>query len=126
MERAFPVLLASEAGLRDLPTWTIPPFVGLLLSIAILPLAAGHFWHANRNKAIVAALFSLPVIVYLVLVRSSEGGQALHHAAEEYVSFIILLGSLYTIAGGIVVRGDIEGKPATNTLVLAIGAIVAN
>lgn len=128
MERVFPVCLAAEAshGLRDLPVWTVLPFVFLLLSIAILPLAAGHFWHTNRNKALVAGLFALPVVAYLVLAHSAAGAHALHHSVEEYISFIILLGSLYTIAGGIVVRGDIEGKPATNTTVLAIGAVIAN
>ena len=47
----------------ELPTWTILPFAGLLLSIALLPLAVPHFWESNRNKALVAALFSAPVVL---------------------------------------------------------------
>src|SRR5439155_5213401 len=44
----------------------------------------------------------------------------------QYCSFIVLLGSLYTISGGIVLRGDIQGKPHTNTAFLALGAVLAN
>ena len=50
----------------ELPLWTVLPFAGLLLSIAVLPLAAPHFWESHRNKGVVSALFGVPVAVYLV------------------------------------------------------------
>ena len=43
----------------ELPVWTVLPFAGLLLSIALLPLVAHHFWESNRNKSLVAALFAV-------------------------------------------------------------------
>jgi Na+/H+ antiporter NhaD/arsenite permease-like protein len=58
------------------------------------------------------------------LVRG--GFIALCHAAEEYVSFIVMLGSLYAISGGIAITGDLRGRPATNTAFLAVGAVIAN
>ena len=33
-----------------LRVWWVLPFVGMLLSIAVGPLVAPHFWHANYGK----------------------------------------------------------------------------
>ena len=55
-----PAVHASEGELgATLPVWTLLPFVGTLLAIALLPLFAAHFWEKNKNKAIVAALFKI-------------------------------------------------------------------
>ncbi len=110
----------------ELPLWTILPFVGMLLSIAVLPLAAHHFWESNANKGIVAALFSIPVVLYLVLGFGAEGVHQLVEKAEEYVSFILLLGALFAITGGVVVRGSLSGTPLVNTGILGLGAVLAN
>jgi hypothetical protein len=71
---------AGDAPL-DLPVWSVAPFALLLLAIAVLPLAAGHWWHRNRNKALVAALFALPAAVeaaepFTALVEVAELVQA--------------------------------------------------
>ncbi len=109
-----------------LPLWTILPFAGLLLCIAILPLATPHFWESNRNKGLVAFGFSLPVVAYLAGVQGEEGLHHLVEKAREYVSFMMLLGSLFVITGGIHVRGSLSGTPLLNTAILAIGAVLAN
>ncbi len=102
--------------------WTAIPFVLLLLSIAIFPLALPHFWETNRNKALVVVLLSLPVIAVLL----SHEPVAILHTLQEYFSFICLLGSLFVISGGIAVRGDLEATPRVNIIFLAIGAVLAN
>ena len=120
---------AADQPPLDLPWWSVVPFVALLLAIAILPLAASHWWHKNRNQAIVAALFALPVAAYLGWVQMDTGQptlSALAHELAQYVAFIILLGSLFIVAGGIVIGGDLEGKPHVNTAFLAFGAVLAN
>src|SRR5438874_1760636 len=112
----------------DLPAWSIAPFVLLLLAIAVLPLAAPHWWHSNRNRALVALGFAVPVALYLLYVQGATGQDTLHpllHELKNYVSFILLLGSLYVVSGGIVVAGDLQGRPLTNTLILAVGAVLA-
>jgi len=116
-----------------LPFWSVIPFAGLLLSIAVLPMVAPHWWHHNRNQLIVAVGWATPVFAYLAYLSVSDHGtlghdamHSLKHAFEEYLSFIALLGSLYVISGGILLRGDLEGKPTTNTAFLAIGAVIAN
>ncbi len=108
-----------------LPFWTVLPFAGLLLAIALLPLFAAHFWEKNANKALVAALLSLPVILEL----ASFGPEGLHQLVEkgqEYLSFILLLLALFVITGGIVVRGSLSGTPLVNTGILGLGALLAN
>jgi Na+/H+ antiporter NhaD/arsenite permease-like protein len=110
----------------ELPIWTLLPFVGLLLCIALLPLFAAHFWEKNANKGLIAALFSLPVVLVLVGQFGHEGLHQLVEKGQEYVSFILLLTALFVITGGVVVRGSLSGTPLVNTGVLALGAVIAN
>ncbi len=110
----------------ELSVWSVVPFVGLLLAIAILPLATPHFWEHNRNKGIVAAFFSAPVLIYLLAGFGARGAHELALKAEEYTSFILLLASLYVITGGIHVRGSLAGTPLVNTAVIAIGTALAS
>ena len=118
-------MAGAERHALDLPWWTILPFVLVLLAIAILPLVASHFWESNLRKAIVVAILAGPLAVYL-LALGEEGAHALLHSIEEYASFIILLAALYTVAGGIALRGDLRGTPWNNTAFLALGALLAN
>lgn len=104
------------------PLWTVVPFVGLLLSIALVPLFAAHWWHDNRNKAKLSLLFGAPA----VLLALAYDLPALGHTALEYLAFVCLLGSLYTISGGIRVSGSLAGTPLANTALLALGAVLAN
>ena len=113
--------MAETLG-RALPLWAVIPFVGLLLSIAVLPLRAPGFWRRNRNKALVAALWSAPAAGLLLLRAPRE----LVHSVRDYASFVVLIGALFTISGGIVLRGDLRATPAVNTAFLFIGAVLAN
>jgi len=94
----------------------------MLLAIAIAPLWAPERWEPNRNKLLVAAALAAPVLL-LYLFRQPR---ALLGAAEEYLSFIILLSSLYAISGGIRLTGDLEATPLTNTTFLALGSVLAS
>jgi Na+/H+ antiporter NhaD/arsenite permease-like protein len=109
-----------------LPWWSALPFVGMLLSIAVIPLAAHHWWESNRNKGLVAGLFGVPTALYLLFGLGATGAHELQHKLFEYVSFIALLGALFVISGGIYVRGSLAGTPLVNTAVLGIGALLAS
>ncbi len=108
------------------PAWSVVPFAAYLLAIAVVPLFAGHFWESHRNKLAVAAVASLPVLVYLLGVETHHGPRWLLHSAREYVAFIALLGALFVISGGIHLRGSLAGTPIVNTGVLALGAVLAS
>ncbi|MFN0007815.1 MAG: sodium:proton antiporter [Planctomycetota bacterium] len=111
---------------RILPLWSILPFAGLLASIAILPLVAHSWWERNCNRAIVSAIFALPFATLLLMSHPGEGAHALLEAVVDYASFISLLLALYVISGGIYVRGSLAGSPISNSVLLGIGAILAN
>ncbi len=104
------------------PLYAVLPFALILAAIAILPLAAGHWWEHNRNKGLVVILLSVPVAIYL----AGAHPEGLWHSVFEYFSFLALLGSLYTIAGGIHLAGDLRASPRNNTVILGIGAVIAN
>lgn len=105
-----------------LPLYSVLPFVAMLLAIAFLPLTLPDWWEPNRNKLVISAGLGLPV---LLLYLAREPG-ALVHMAGDYVSFIVLLTGLYVIAGGILLRGDLEATPAVNSAFLGTGAILAS
>jgi Na+/H+ antiporter NhaD/arsenite permease-like protein len=100
----------------------VAPFVALLLAIAVCPLAVPHWWEPNRNKLWVALTLGFPVLVFYL---GREPG-ALVRMAEDYVSFILLLASLFVISGGILLRGDLVATPLTNTAFLGLGAVLAS
>ncbi len=108
-----------------LPIWSVIPFAGMLLSIAIIPLAAPHFWHNHFGKvsAFWALVFAAPFLLVYHRVALYE---ILHIYLIDYIPFIILLWGLFTIAGGIVVSGSLKGSPAVNTILLLIGTILAS
>lgn len=111
---------------QALGLWSVLPFLALLLAIAILPLVAGHWWESNKNRAIVAAVLSVPIVLYLLLAFGAAGAQELAHKGHEYLSFIVLLGALFVISGGVFVGGSLSGTPLVNTGVLAFGAMIAS
>src|SRR5947209_8172997 len=100
----------------------VAPFASILVAIATFPLWAPRAWESNLRKLAVSAAVSLPVVILYWLHSPST----LLHTAWDYVSFIVLQGSLFTIAGGILVTGDIEATPRGNTGFLALGAVLAS
>ncbi|WP_311354462.1 sodium:proton antiporter [Corynebacterium pyruviciproducens] len=108
-----------------IPAWGLIPFVLMLLSIAIFPLvpALAGFWDKPRNQLIVALILGVPVALWMIL-----GGEpaAVVGALIEYFNFIMLLLCLFTVAGGIYLRGDVEATPRNNTIFLAIGGGIAS
>ena len=110
--------------------WSVIPFVGMLLSIAVLPLipATERWWESNQNRLMVAACFAAVTLVfYLFAYGVDKVVTVLEHAIlAEYIPFIVLLFSLYVISGGISLKGDLAAHPSTNTAFLAVGALIAS
>ena len=103
-------------------TWSIVPFILLLLMIATGPLFFAHFWH--KNYPIIAVVLGLIVVLYYLFVLHDAHHPI--HALAEYVSFIALIASLFIASGGILIRIDKEGKPGINIAILVVGAMIAN
>jgi Na+/H+ antiporter NhaD/arsenite permease-like protein len=113
----------SPTGL--LPLWTAIPFAGILLSIALGPLLAPHFWHHHFPKisAMWALLFAVP---FLIWNPSEAFGEILHIYFLDYFPFIILLWGLFTVSGGIYVGGALRGSPKVNFTLILIGTFLAS
>jgi Na+/H+ antiporter NhaD/arsenite permease-like protein len=133
------------------PFWMVLPFALLLLAIAVLPLVpwTEHWWESNRNRFLVALVLGGLTLLYYLLLHEMpvEGHWPVHHVVShnasganflaawtvlanailnEYVPFIMLLFSLYTISGGIRIEGDLPAHPLTNTLFIAAGGLLAS
>lgn len=105
--------------------WALP-FAGILLSIATGPLLFPHLWEHHLGKF--AAFWSACVIVPLCVTAGFGPAleALLHTLLLEYVPFILLLLALFVAAGGIYLEGNLRGTPAANTLLLAVGALMAS
>ncbi len=105
--------------------WAIP-FAGLLLSIALLPLVAPHFWERHFGKVASVWTFALLVPCIIFFGVRTAGEEVLHTLLLDYVPFILLLFTLFVVSGGIRISGNLVGTPATNTAILAFGTLSAN
>ena len=133
------------------PYWTVVPFILLLGAIAVFPLMrkTEHWWENNTNRFKVAALLGLSPLSYYAFLPPSpvEAHWPAHSVAapvdgifqsgfvsailgnallSEFVPFIVLLFSLYTIAGGVRIEGDLQANPLTNASFMAVGGLLAS
>ena len=118
-------LAADIDGSQLSVLWGVP-FAGILLSIALMPLLAPVFWHHHFGK--VAAAWALAFLLPFAAVfgPGAAGAGLVHALVAEYIPFVILLTALFTVAGGIYIRGNLHGSPLLNTGILAIGAVLAS
>jgi Na+/H+ antiporter NhaD/arsenite permease-like protein len=108
-----------------LPVWSALPFVGILLSIALCPLLAPRFWHHHFGK--IAAGWALLFAIPFVLRFGATGlHELLHMAIVDYVPFLILIATLFTVGGGIHVAGSLRGTPLVNAALMSIGMAMAS
>ncbi len=116
---------AASSGADLSLAWGIP-FVGLLASIALMPLLAGHVWHHHYGK--IAAGWGVLLVLPLAIVfgpgRAAE--EVWHIVLQEYIPFIALLLALYVTGGGVLLKGSLVGTPLTNVALLALGTVIAS
>ena len=141
----------SHATINPPPFWTVIPFAVLLGCIAVLPLirATEHWWESNQSRLLVAVVLGLITLAYYAfmhahaieahwpahaVVEPVASGAQWHFAwtvlanaiLHEYIPFIVLLFSLYTISGGIRISGDLAAHPLTNCAFIAVGGALAS
>lgn len=124
-----PVLVnAREAG-QSAPVqlsllWVLP-FIGILLCIAIMPLVNAHFWGHNLWW-ISLGIFCIPMALIFTIFMGEQLRELTFEKGLDYLSFIILLASLFTISGGILIKGSLKGTPVVNSVFLLIGSTIAS
>ena len=137
---------AEHAATAAPAMWTVIPFCVLLLCIAVLPLipATEHWWESNKNRFLVAAVLGVIILGYYAFVHPTPvachwpahsvadtaagkaGAVFINAIIGEYIAFIVLLFSLFTISGGIRISGDLKASPFVNSVILFIGALLAS
>ncbi len=118
--------LAAASTPTAIPLWLLLPFASLLLLIAVMPLSPDrvkHWWEHNYAR-VAGGLAALVAGYYLFAVAG--GGEQVLHTLHEYASFIILIGSLFVVAGGIHLKVKGEATPRENVIFLFVGAVLAN
>jgi Na+/H+ antiporter NhaD/arsenite permease-like protein len=129
----IPLLLLAPATAQAAPLdgaalawpWALP-FIGILLTIAVAPLLAPKFWRRHYGK--LAFMWAALAVVPLAAIYDLPTAVAafLHTMLADYMSFIVLLFALYVVAGGILLTGNLRGTPFTNTVLLALGTLIAS
>ena len=126
---ALPALAAEAGGGLNgaalSPLWVVP-FAGILLSIALMPVTAPGFWHHHFGKTTAFWAFALLVPLALNFGLGVTAREVVHTLLAEYVPFIILLFALFTVSGGLHVRGNLRGSAWHNTRLLALGTVLAS
>ncbi|MFC1562440.1 sodium:proton antiporter [candidate division KSB1 bacterium] len=120
----FSYTAASETAHhpQSLPLITVIPFVIMLLCIAVIPLVKEHWWEDNWNKLKISCILGIPMGIYILFISPHE----LLEIMEEYISFIIYVGSLFVVSGGIMLKGDVKVSPKINLAFIGIGGLLAS
>lgn len=121
-----PFTLATEVNGQAYNLFWAVPFIGILLSIALGPTLFATFWHHHYGK-----ISLMWVVTFLIPFIFSFGGSAgttliAYALFEEYIPFIVLLLTLFTVSGGILIKGNLHGSPKLNTGILVIGTLLAS
>ncbi len=132
---AAPLLMPATYvdGRPLMPVWLVAPFAVLLLSIATMPFISGRIWHSHFPD-FAFFLGSFVAAYYLLGYHRpaehshglSYGAAEMLHAAEEYLAFVAVVLGLYVVSGGVLIEVRRRGTPLVNTLLLGVGAILAN
>lgn len=97
------------------------PFITLLAAIALMPFIHRRWW--ERYYWAVSIILGVIVGGYYLITPQR---QLWLHSIADYLGFMILLGSLYIVSGGIVIEVGRAATPLANTLLLLAGAVISN
>jgi Na+/H+ antiporter NhaD/arsenite permease-like protein len=123
---ATPAMAGEALDGARLPWPLALPFTGMLLSIALGPLAVKEWWHIHYAKA--AGFWATLALGGLIAFEGVPAAAAgfVHSMALEYLPFILMLFALFTAAGGVSIEGRLNGSPPVNTTILALGTVIAS
>ena len=110
--------------MKEIELWMLAPFAMMLSGIAFLPLLLPRMWEKNIVKIIFANILALPTIS--LLANIGYGSEIKHQMLFDYLPFIILIGALYIVTGGINIKLSFAPTPRNNTAILFIGYLLAS
>ncbi len=120
------VSFASSINGAELSILWAVPFAGILLSLALCPMIVPNFWHHHYGKVAVFWALMCAVPMLCLFDASVAVTEIAHALLGDYIPFLLFVGALYIIAGGIHIRSSFAGRPIFNAGFLAVGALLAN
>jgi Na+/H+ antiporter NhaD/arsenite permease-like protein len=108
------------------PAWSAAPFAGILLSIAVAPLLAPRFWAQHYGKVGFGWALVTAVLMAVESGPFRTASELFHVLVHDYLPFIVMLFTFFTVVSGLILRGTLPGTPLANTGVLASGAMLAS
>ena len=105
--------------MAELSVFALVPFVLMLAGIAVCPLILPQWWEKNTNKIIYSLLLALPTMLYLVLRGCTS--EVIHQMFYDYLPFVVLVGTLFVVTGGINIKLNMRPTPMVNSLLLVVG-----
>ena len=120
------VACASSLNGAELSGYWAIPFAGILLSLALCPMVVPNFWHHHYGKVAVCWALACAVPLFCVFGSDVAVPGIAHTLLADYIPFLLFVGALFVIAGGIHIRSTFTGRPVFNTCFLAVGAVLAN
>jgi Na+/H+ antiporter NhaD/arsenite permease-like protein len=102
--------------------WMLLPFVLLLGAMSLAPSLASNWWSRHYAK-VTLGLGAVTLGYYLFILQAPD---RVLHVAHDYVSFIVLIGSLFVVSGGIRIHVKGQAPPLANVVFLFVGAVIAN
>jgi Na+/H+ antiporter NhaD/arsenite permease-like protein len=98
------------------------PFAILLLAIGFGPLIARYHWERHYHQLCVALAGVVCAYQLFVIHQTAR----VVHAGIDYVTFMVIVGSFFVVAGGIHLRVKSPSGAMRNTLFLFVGALLGN
>jgi len=98
------------------------PFAALLLCLAVLPQVLPKFWERHCPQ-VSLGLGAIAVGYYLFGLHA---GAEMLGVVADYASFMVVIGSLFVISGGVHLRVKGEARPWVNCTFLLFGTLLAN
>lgn len=120
------VACASSLNGAELSGYWAIPFAGILLSLALCPMVVPNFWHHHYGKVAVCWALACAIPLFCVFGSDVAVPGIAHTLLADYIPFLLFVGALFVIAGGIHIRSTFAGRPVFNTCFLAVGAVLAN
>ena len=100
------------------------PLAVVLLSLAFMPLLAPKFWH--KNEGTVFAIVSAISVVALYSLLPEANHILKDAIVDDYIPFIIMLFTLYTLSHGIHIKLKASSETLSNIIFLAFCSLFSS
>lgn len=104
----------------------ITPFVGLILSLGLLPLLCSKFWHRFEKEIVLGWMLLACCVLFVTQDLKYCKHHLLHALWMEYIPFVALVFALFTISSGINLKFCSKPSVMQNCVILSLGSFASS